>query len=103
MFFVKFGSRPTDPIWPIDVLTSQVRDASKTLGFLLADAKQGFPIPLYPRCLQTAHEYAALVDFDMAILQDMIFDAVRSAIGDPGVLDVFRLEDPDPGAERYRR
>jgi hypothetical protein len=103
MYFVKFGSRPTDPIWPIDVLTSQVRDASKTLGFLLADAKQGFPLPLYPRCLQTAHEYAALVDFDMAILQDMIFDAVRTTIDSPDVLDIFRLEDPDPGAERYRR
>jgi hypothetical protein len=103
LFFVKFGLRPRDPIWPIDILSSQASEADRIFGHLLADAIEGFPVPLYPRCLQKAHERAALVDFDMDVLQDTIFAGLRSALRDEAqVLDAFRLQDVDPAQARYR-
>jgi hypothetical protein len=102
MFFVKFGRRPHDPIWPIDILIAQIPDAQKILGFLLADAIEGFPVPFYPLCLQRAHENAALVDFDMDILQREIVDAIRKTLPDNGqILDELRLQDEDPSQRRY--
>ncbi len=94
MFFVKFGSRATDPIWPVDVLQSQLAEAHIVLGHLLADAENGFPIPFYPRSLQEAHQQAALTDFDLVVLQDLVFDSIRSAVNSNGAeLDVLRLQD----------
>jgi hypothetical protein len=102
MFFVKFGDRPRDPIWPVDIFLSQLADAPKVMGYLLADAINGFPVPLYPQCLQKAHEHAALVDFDFDVLQDQIFEALRNTLpGEEGILDVFRLRDADPSQNRY--
>jgi hypothetical protein len=103
MFFAKFGSRSRDPIWPIDVFTPQASQADRIFGYLLADAIEGFPVPFYPRCLQKAHERAALVDFDMDMLQDAVFNGLRKALGTESVtLDAFVLEDADPGQGRYR-
>lgn len=103
MFFVKFGGRPRDPIWPIDLLETQLSDAQLIFGSLLADAIEGFPVPFYPRCLQRAHENAALVDFDMDILQQGIVDAIREALGDSApVLDELALIDADPAGKRYK-
>jgi hypothetical protein len=102
MFFVKFGGRPRDPIWPVDLLESQTNDAQVVFGNLLADAIEGFPVPFYPRCLQRAHENAALVDFDMDILQQGIVKAIREALGESApVLDELILVDADPAAKRY--
>ncbi len=102
MFFVKFGARPRDPIWPVDLLESQVNDAQVVFGSLLSDAIEGFPVPFYPRCLQKAHENAALVDFDMDILQQGIVSAIREALGDRAqVLDELALIDADPASKRY--
>lgn len=102
MFFVKFGSKTRDPIWPIDIFDPQKSEAAKILGYLLADSIEGFPVPLYPRCLQKAHENAALVDFDMDILQDLIFKGMRDALGaESQSLDSFRLQDADPAKVRY--
>lgn len=103
MFFAKFGSRPRDPIWPIDIFSPQSAQADRIFGHLLADAIEGFPVPFYPRCLQKAHERAALVDFDMDMLQDAIFNGLRRALGkESTTLDAFVLEDADPGQGRYR-
>ncbi len=102
LFFVKFGSRPHDPIWPIDIFLTQVDDAPTVLGYMLADAIDGFPVPFYPRCLQRAHENAALVDFDMTIMQDEVTRAVRSMLGDNGDrLDELTLQGRDPSSARY--
>jgi len=102
MFFVKFGKGPRDPVWPIDIFLSQSNDHTTIFGYLLNDATEGFPVPLYPRSLQKAHENAALVDFDMDILQDMIFSGLRTNLGkEAPALDVFRLQDADPASRRY--
>ena len=102
MFFVKFGSNPHDPIWPVDIFLPQSSDHSKIFGALLDDAVDGFPIPFYPRSLQKAHENAALVDFDMDILQDMVFAGLREALGtEAPALDVIQLQDADPVSRRY--
>jgi hypothetical protein len=103
MFFAKFGSRSRDPIWPIDIFAPQAAQADRIFSHLLADAIEGFPVPFYPRCLQKAHERAALVDFDMDMLQDAIFNGLRRALGnESSTLDAFMLEDADPGQGRYR-
>ena len=52
MFFVKFGSNPRDPIWPVDIFLPQASDHSKIFGSLFNDAVAGFPVPFYPRSLQ---------------------------------------------------
>jgi hypothetical protein len=102
MFFVKFGGRPRDPIWPVDLLESQAKDAQLVLGSLLMDAIDGFPVAFYPRCLQRAHENAALMDFDMDILQQGIVTVIRESLGDSApVLDELMLMDADPAARRY--
>jgi hypothetical protein len=102
MFFVKFGAGRRDPIWPIDIFLPQTREAQAIIGYMLADAINGFPVPFYPQCLQKAHENAALVDFDFDILQDEIFRGIRSVLDEHGhELDVFRLRDQDPAARRY--
>jgi hypothetical protein len=103
MFLVKFGSHRRDPIWPVDIFLEQRQDAQVILGSMLADAINGFPIPHYPRCLQKAHENAALVDFDFDVLQDFIYEGVRGSLGvDAGTLDAFKLQDADPAQGRYR-
>jgi hypothetical protein len=102
MFLVKFGARSRDPIWPVDIFAPQADDAQVILGSMLADATNGFPVPHYPRCLQKAHENAALVDFDFDILQDFIFDGIRQSLGDQApALDEFQLQDADPAQKRY--
>lgn len=102
MFLVKFGSHRRDPVWPIDIFLPQIGESQTILGSMLADAINGFPVPHYPRCLQKAHENAALVDFDFDILQDFIYEGVRSSLGDSaGILDAFQLQDADPAQRRY--
>jgi len=102
MFLVKFGSHRWDPVWPIDIFVPQVKEVQAILGSMLADAINGFPVPHYPRCLQKAHENAALVDFDLDILQDFIFDGIRSSLGaQSSTLDIFQLQDADPAQRRY--
>ena len=102
MFFVKFGGGTRDPIWPVDIFQSQVTEAQSVLGCLLADATEGFPVPFYPRCLQKAHENAALVDFDFDVLQDEVYGSLHAALGTEGhKLDEFRLQDVDISQRRY--
>ena len=80
MFLVRFGKRSGDPIWAIDIFSSQSNRESEIFGYLLNDAINGFPIPFYPLCLQKAHEHAQIVDFDLQIFQDEIFSAVKTLL-----------------------
>lgn len=103
MFLVKFGSRSMDPVWPVDLLMSQTAEAPVVLGYLTADARAGFPVPFYPRCLQKAHENAEIVDFDLAIMQDEVVKGIRAILGsDAAALDSFALRNADPAKARYQ-
>ena len=96
MFLVKFGEGKRDPTWAVDLLLSQIEDAPTIFGYLLSDAIEGFPVPFYPSCLQKAHENAALVDFDLDILQDKICSNLRTKLGDE-----LALQEIDPSRVRY--
>jgi hypothetical protein len=102
MYLVRFGCHTGDPTWAVDILTSQSPQHAEIFGYLLADAIDGFPVPYYPRCLQKAHEHAQIVDFDLTILQDEIYSAVRLLLpdGDRKLMDAFRLK-ADPAGRRY--
>jgi hypothetical protein len=102
MHLVKFGANSSDPVWPVDIFEPQASQAAAILGSLLADAIDGFPVPHYPRCLQKAHENAALVDFDFDILQDEIYKGIRGVLGNHAqTLDAFMLRVGDVAARRY--
>jgi hypothetical protein len=102
MFFVKFGDRPQDTVWPVDIFEPQVPQAGVILGYLVQDAKDGFPTSLYPRSLQKAHEGAALFGLDMDLLQDVVTAGVREVLsGQESVLDEFIFEPSDPAQDRY--
>jgi hypothetical protein len=102
MFFVRFGPMITDPIWAVDLFTPQSGTAQEICGYLLADARDGFPIPYYPRCLQRADEYAQVRGFDLDILQTEVMAAVQDVVGDGArdALDAYRLT-PDLTGRRY--
>lgn len=103
MYLVRFGARFGDPIWAVDIFTPQSSQASEIFSYMLADAINGFPVPFYPRCLQRAHEHAEVVDFDLEILQDEIFLAIRNLLppGKQDAIEAFRLN-PDPSGRRYQ-
>ncbi|PYX85808.1 MAG: hypothetical protein DMG70_02370, partial [Acidobacteria bacterium] len=103
MYLVRFGTRSGDPVWAVDIFTPQSSQASEMFSYLLADAIDGFPVPFYPRCLQRAHEHAEVVDFDLEILQDEIFLAIRNLLppGKQDVIEAFRLN-PDPSGRRFQ-
>ena len=103
MYFVRFGDRRGDPLWTVDILSSQTSQAAEIFGYLLADATDGFPVPLYPRCLQRAHEFAQIVNFSLDILQDEVIGAVRSLLSDKEVpaLEALFLQ-RDVSVQRYQ-
>src|SRR2546430_1306338 len=82
MYFVRFGPGTGDATWIVDILSSQSDKAHEIFGYLLADAKDGFPIPYYPRCLQQADEFAQVVGFDLDILQSEVMSSVEKVVGD---------------------
>ena len=76
LFLVKFGNRPFDPIWPVDIAEWQISEADKILGQLISDAQYGFPIPDFPMCVQKAHDYAKVNGLEVDILQDILFEGI---------------------------
>lgn len=102
MFLVKFGRQKYSPVWPVDVFQNQAERANEVFGLLLNDALNGFPIPYYPLCLQRAHEHAALVEFDLTVLQDLILQGIRDDLNlEKARLDEYLLQDRDPSKTRY--
>ncbi|MEU6131731.1 hypothetical protein ABZ805_21370 [Saccharopolyspora sp. NPDC047091] len=102
MYFVRFGPHSGDPIWTVDVMSRQDREAQAVFGYLQADAVAGFPIPLYPNCIQQADSFSRIADLDMDIVEDQLVDAVRDQVGEDKapVIDALRLAS-DVAARRY--
>ncbi|GEA18914.1 hypothetical protein [Moorella sp. E306M] len=73
LHLVKFGDKPGDPVWPVDIADWQRDQAPKILGQLIYDAQYGFPIPDYPMCIQKAHDRSRIGHIEIEILQDMVF------------------------------
>lgn len=92
LFLAKFGDRPLDPVWPVDIAEWQVQQADKVLGQLTVDAQQGFPIPDYPMCIQRAHDYAKLTGLEVSVLQDVLMDGICSQLKPNEVERLLRLK-----------
>lgn len=80
MFLVKFGNRPYDPVWPIDIAEWQIGDAEKIIGQLTKDAQPGFPIPDFPMCVQKAHDFAKINGLEVSVLQDILFEGITQKL-----------------------
>jgi hypothetical protein len=80
LYFVRFGPYVGDPTWSVDILTAQKDHHQEIFGYLQQDALHGFPVPFYPMCLQRAHNFAQIVDFDQDILADTVIKAVRDVL-----------------------
>jgi hypothetical protein len=102
MFLVRFGKQSGDPIWAVDIFSKHSSNSAEIFGYLLNDAINGFPVPFYPLCLQKAHNYAQIVDFDLEIFQDEIFSAVRDLLPEEkrGIIDSMKLHS-DLSNRRY--
>ena len=57
LFLIKFGDRPFDPVWPVDIAEWDTTQAPRIIGQLLNDAQPGFPIPDFPMSVQKAHDH----------------------------------------------
>ena len=99
MYFVRFGDRSGDRIWTADLLPGQSGQADVIFGYLLANAREGFPVPFYPLCLQQAHEYAHIADLDEDILQDEVVNAIRGMLngGEQKIMDDVLMHNGNAG------
>ncbi|WP_282792756.1 hypothetical protein [Streptomyces sp. CC224B] len=102
MYFVRFGPHSGDPIWTVDLMSRQDKEAQAVFGYLQADAVAGFPVPLYPNCIQQADSFSRVADLDLDIIEDQLVDAVRDQVGEDKaqVIDALRLAS-DVAARRY--
>jgi hypothetical protein len=92
LFLVKFGNRPFDPVWPVDIAEWQVSEADKIIGQLTKDAQPGFPIPDFPMCVQKAHDFAKVNGLEVDILQDILFDGITQNLTPTEKEKVLRIK-----------
>lgn len=92
LYLAKFGDRPLDPVWPVDIATWQTGQAEKILGQLTVDAQQGFPIPDYPMCIQKAHDFAKLTGIEIEVLQDLLVQGMCQNLSPQEVERLLRLK-----------
>jgi hypothetical protein len=92
LFLVKFGNRPFDPVWPVDIAEWQVSEADKIIGQLTKDAQPGFPIPDFPMCVQKAHDFAKVNGLEVDILQDILFDGITQNLTSTEKEKVLRIK-----------
>ncbi len=85
------------------MLDSQTNRAQEVSGYLLADAINGFPVPYYPRCLQSAHEFAQVGGFDAVIMQREVLESVRDILPERQrvILDRAQLDYGDVSERRF--
>jgi hypothetical protein len=92
LYLVKFGDRPFDPVWPVDIAEWQVNDAERILGQLQFDARPGFPIPDFPMSVQKAHDFAKVNGLEVDILQDILFEGITQKLTPAEKEKVLRMK-----------
>jgi len=92
LFLVKFGNRPFDPVWPVDIAEWQLSEADKIIGQLMRDAQPGFPIPDFPMCVQKAHDFAKVNGLEVDILQDILFEGITQNLTSEEKEKVLRMK-----------
>jgi hypothetical protein len=92
LFLVKFGDRPFDPVWPVDIAEWQLSDVDKIIGQLTKDAQPGFPIPDFPMCVQKAHDFAKVNGLEVDILQDILFEGITQKLTPDEKEKVLRMK-----------
>lgn len=92
LFLVKFGHRPFDPVWPVDIAEWQLNEVDKIIGQLAKDAQPGFPVPDFPMCVQKAHDFAKVNGLEVAILQDILLDGVMQKLTPTEKEKILRLK-----------
>ena len=92
LFLVKFGDRPFDPVWPVDIAKWQEFEAEKILGQLIHDAQYGFPIPDFPMCVQKAHDFAKVNGLEMDILQDILLEGISQDLTSKEKEKILRIK-----------
>ena len=103
MYLVKFGEHPLDPVWPVDIATWQKDKAEAILGYLARDARNGFPIPDFPMCIQKAHDHAKIGGIEMSYLQELLFDKMQEDMNGEDSEKILRARylTEDVSARRY--
>lgn len=92
LYLVKFGDRPFDPIWPVDIAEWQTDEADRILGQLQFDARPGFPIPDFPMSIQKAHDFAKVNGLEVDILQDILFEGITQKLTPQEKEKVLRIK-----------
>jgi hypothetical protein len=92
LFLVKFGNRPFDPVWPVDIAEWQAHEADKILGQLMHDAQYGFPIPDFPMCIQKAHDYAKINGIEVDVLQDILLEGITHGLSQSEKEKILRMK-----------
>lgn len=92
LYLAKFGDRPFDPVWPVDIAEWQTNDADKILGQLQFDARPGFPIPDFPMSVQKAHDFAKVNGLEVSVLQDILFEGITQKLTAPEKEKVLRMK-----------
>lgn len=91
LYLVKFGERPFDPVWPIDIAVWDRAEAAKIIGRLLRNSQNGFPIPDFPSSIQKAHDYASIGGIEASVLQDLLVDEIMRGFSNEEVEGVLRM------------
>ncbi|QOI97504.1 MAG: hypothetical protein HRU69_08385 [Flammeovirgaceae bacterium] len=92
LFLVKFGNRPFDPVWPVDIAEWQLGEVDTIIGQLTKDAQPGFPIPDFPMCVQKAHDFAKVNGLEVDILQDILFEGITQNLTPEEKEKVLRMK-----------
>jgi hypothetical protein len=92
LYLVKFGNRLFDPVWPVDIAEWQVSEADKIIGQLMKDARNGFPIPDFPMCVQKAHDFAKVNGIEVDILQDILFEGITQGLSSSECEKILRMK-----------
>jgi hypothetical protein len=92
LYLAKFGDRPFDPVWPVDIAEWQTNDADRILGQIQFDARPGFPIPDFPMSVQKAHDFAKVNGLEVSVLQDILFEGITQKLTPTEKEKVLRMK-----------